>query len=291
MAKQMRERGAIQRRYRALLARRGWTTVATYMRVEHREALERVKRRHGLRNLHEALDLVLAEIRADQVEHHRSQPAGQFTSPVAGIAAKRSVLRAVRVPPMGQGGRLPTALATIDASWKSPHASAPPHRLADGDRDPRDPARLLPRHCWGQQPVRRVTTPRLASHPATANGGQPPPGGTSRQSRHRLGARQRRRAGPPAALEPHPVAQDQGPPRPADRRRAALPRGLRSQAAARARRVWRDMPTSPRRGCRKRAGGCRRRCPLRVDSPVSGISAPSLDQPGSPPHRTRSPPS
>jgi hypothetical protein len=60
MDKKMRERGAIQRRYRALLARRGWTSVATYMRVEHREALERVKRRHGLRNLHEALDLVLA---------------------------------------------------------------------------------------------------------------------------------------------------------------------------------------------------------------------------------------
>ena len=32
---------------------------ATYMRVEHREALEQVKRQHGLRNLHEALDLVL----------------------------------------------------------------------------------------------------------------------------------------------------------------------------------------------------------------------------------------
>ena len=60
MDQKMRERGAIQRRYRALLARRGWRTVATYMRVEHREALERVKRRHGLRNLHEALDLVLA---------------------------------------------------------------------------------------------------------------------------------------------------------------------------------------------------------------------------------------
>ena len=56
----MRQRGAIQRRYRAALAGKGWTSVTTYIRVEHRKSLEKLKRQRGLRNLHEALDLVLA---------------------------------------------------------------------------------------------------------------------------------------------------------------------------------------------------------------------------------------
>lgn len=51
--------GEAQRRYRIQLAREGWRPICTYMRLEHRVALERLRRQHELKTLHEALDLVL----------------------------------------------------------------------------------------------------------------------------------------------------------------------------------------------------------------------------------------
>ena len=51
--------GDTQRRYRAQLARAGWKPICTYLRVEQRTALEQFRRRHELKTLHEALDLVL----------------------------------------------------------------------------------------------------------------------------------------------------------------------------------------------------------------------------------------
>ena len=105
------------------------------------------------------------------------------------------------------------------------------------------------------------------------------------------GDRQAAGAGPPAALDPHASGSRPGP--------AAACRSATSGAASRASPAscsastagMADMPASPRRGCRQRAGGCRRRCPLRVDSPVLGSSGAEPDQPGSPPHRRRSAPS
>lgn len=52
--------GDVQREYRAQLASEGWRPICTYMRVEYRIALERLRHQHELRNQHEALDLVLA---------------------------------------------------------------------------------------------------------------------------------------------------------------------------------------------------------------------------------------
>ena len=51
--------GDTQREYRAQLAREGWKPICTYMQVEYRIALERLRRQHELKTLHEALDLVL----------------------------------------------------------------------------------------------------------------------------------------------------------------------------------------------------------------------------------------
>lgn len=51
--------GDTQRRYRTQLARVGWRPICTYLRVEQRIALEQFRRRHELKTLHEALDLVL----------------------------------------------------------------------------------------------------------------------------------------------------------------------------------------------------------------------------------------
>ncbi|MFZ1426818.1 MAG: hypothetical protein WAS21_08630 [Geminicoccaceae bacterium] len=51
--------GDVQRRYRDQLIKKGWRPICTYMRVEHRIALEQLRRRHELKTLHEALDLVL----------------------------------------------------------------------------------------------------------------------------------------------------------------------------------------------------------------------------------------
>ena len=51
--------GEAQRRYRIQLAKEGWRPICTYMRLEHRVALERLRRQHELKTLHEALDLVL----------------------------------------------------------------------------------------------------------------------------------------------------------------------------------------------------------------------------------------
>lgn len=53
------ERGANQRRQRAKLAKRGWCTLNTYVRVQYRAKLVALRRQRGLRNLHETLDLVL----------------------------------------------------------------------------------------------------------------------------------------------------------------------------------------------------------------------------------------
>ncbi|MFZ1428059.1 MAG: hypothetical protein WAS21_14945 [Geminicoccaceae bacterium] len=52
--------GDTQREYRAQLAREGWKPICTYMQVEYRIALERLRRQHELKTLHEALDLVQA---------------------------------------------------------------------------------------------------------------------------------------------------------------------------------------------------------------------------------------
>ena len=52
--------GDAQREYRAQLAREGWRPISTYMQVEYRIALERLRCQHELKNLHEALDLALA---------------------------------------------------------------------------------------------------------------------------------------------------------------------------------------------------------------------------------------
>lgn len=54
------ERGANQRRHRTQLADRGWCALSTFVRVEHRAKLEELKREHGLRSLHEALDVALS---------------------------------------------------------------------------------------------------------------------------------------------------------------------------------------------------------------------------------------
>ncbi len=53
--------GVNQRRYRSRLAKKGWKGICTYMTAEHRTALERVQREHGLRTLHEALALALSQ--------------------------------------------------------------------------------------------------------------------------------------------------------------------------------------------------------------------------------------
>lgn len=60
---------------------------------------------------------------------------------------------------------LPTALPTIDAVCNALHITArrhPPGRMAIETLEIL--LRLLPRHCWGQQPVLRVTNATLASH-------------------------------------------------------------------------------------------------------------------------------
>ena len=48
------------RRYRIRMAEEGWTNLGTLVRREKMERLREVKRRHRLKSLHVALDLVLA---------------------------------------------------------------------------------------------------------------------------------------------------------------------------------------------------------------------------------------
>ena len=55
--------GHHQRRYRSRLARLGWHGLCTYVRVEHRLALERLRDAYRLPTLHDALHLALSNCR------------------------------------------------------------------------------------------------------------------------------------------------------------------------------------------------------------------------------------
>jgi hypothetical protein len=69
------------RRYRIRMAEEGWTNLGTLVRREKLERLREVKRRHRLKSLHVALDLVLARGLAE-ARNDVSQPM-----PVPGVAS------------------------------------------------------------------------------------------------------------------------------------------------------------------------------------------------------------
>ena len=50
--------GIHHRHFRSRLSKNGRKSICTHMRAEHRIALEQLRRRHELKTLHEALDLV-----------------------------------------------------------------------------------------------------------------------------------------------------------------------------------------------------------------------------------------
>jgi len=52
--------GDAQRRQRQRMRRHGWTSITTFIRVEHKACLKEVQQRYSLQSLHEALDHVLA---------------------------------------------------------------------------------------------------------------------------------------------------------------------------------------------------------------------------------------
>ena len=52
-----------QRRYRSRLVRLGWQGMCTYVRAEHRLALERLRDEYRLPTLHDALYLALSNCR------------------------------------------------------------------------------------------------------------------------------------------------------------------------------------------------------------------------------------
>ena len=52
-----------QRRYRSRLTRLGWHGICTYVRAEHRLALERLRDEYRLPTLHDALYLALSNCR------------------------------------------------------------------------------------------------------------------------------------------------------------------------------------------------------------------------------------
>ena len=65
--------GSTQRRQRRRLACQGWRTFSSYIRYEHHDALEQLKRERGLRNLHETLDLVLQDLQLLPITATRSR--------------------------------------------------------------------------------------------------------------------------------------------------------------------------------------------------------------------------
>ena len=68
--------GSTQRRQRRRLACQGSRTFSSYIRYEHHDALEQLKRERGLRNLHETLDLVLE---GSQLPPHHLTRSREFT--------------------------------------------------------------------------------------------------------------------------------------------------------------------------------------------------------------------